>query len=169
VESHVTSSFDLHVVCGGEVYTLIMHPREMDSVTLRLGDPQRKGLASVAKDWGALALEEKIKRLTLAVYRNEIPEGFSRRRIEAADPRRSLALFDNAQVVGQQEVIASGTGLKATEYIVHPKEAVELNERDFLNPLLGDIVGVTLEPLSVPADGFARLIVIERSHTDGGH
>jgi hypothetical protein len=162
VESPVTSTFDLHVVCGGEVYTLIMHPRAMDSVTIRLGDPQRAELANVAKDWGGLALEDRIKRLTLAVYRNEIPDSFSRRRIEPSDPRRHVAVFENAEVIGQQEIVAPGTGLKATEYIVHAKEAMQLDERDFLTPLLGQIVGLTVDPLTVPADGFARLIVVER-------
>ena len=166
-ESRASAPLDLHITCNGEVYSLILHPRDLDTVTVRLGDGAREVLSANAKSWGGLALEEKIKRLTLAVYRNDVPSTFTRRRIEPGDPRRNIALFENADIIGQQEVTASGVGLRATEYMVLSREAIELNERDFLNPVFGEIVGITIDPLKVPADGFARLIVIERS-TDHG-
>lgn len=162
VERHVSAPLDVHVVCGGEVYTLILHPRDQDSVTVRLGSPERKALKAVAQEWGSLPTEERVKRLTLAVYRQQLPDAFARRRIEPTDPRRNVPLFENAQVVGQFEVTATGTGLRAVEYVVYSKEGLRLEERDFLSPLLGDIVGVTVEPLNVEPDSFARLIVVER-------
>lgn len=166
-ESRASAPLDLHITCNGEVYSLILHPRDLDTVTVPLGDATRDALATNAKSWGGLALEEKIKRLTLAVYRNDVPSSFTRRRIEPGEPRRNISLFENADIIGQQEVTATGVGLRATEYVVLSREAVELNERDFLNPVFGEIVGITIDPLKVPADGFARLIVIERS-TDHG-
>lgn len=164
LERTVSAPLDLHVVCGGEVYTLILHPRDQDSVTVRLGSAERKALKAVAAEWGSLPTEERVKRLTLAVYRQQLPEAFSRRRIEPNDPRRNVPLFENAQVIGQYEVTATGTGLKAVEYVVYSKEGLRLEERDFLSPLLGDIVGLTVEPLNVEPDSFARLIVVERAH-----
>jgi conjugal transfer pilus assembly protein TraK len=162
LERYVSSPLDVHVVCGGEVYTLILHPRDQDSVTVRLGSPERKALKVVAAEWGSLPTEERVKRLTLAVYRQQLPDAFARRRIEPADPRRNVPLFENAQVIGQYEVNATGTGLRAVEYVVYSKEGLRLAESDFLSPLLGDIVGVTVEPLNVEPDSFARLIVVER-------
>jgi conjugal transfer pilus assembly protein TraK len=163
-EQRVTTPLDVHVICAGSVYTLILHPRDMDSVTVRLGGGQRSKLAAVTKEWGALAIEDRVKRLTLAVYRNELPDGFARKAIAAPDPRRNVELFENAQVVGQYEIAAPGTGLKAVEYVVYAVEAVQLSERDFLVPELGDIVGITLDRLNVEKDSFSRLIVIERSN-----
>lgn len=162
-EQRVTVPLDVHVVCGGTVYTLILHPRDMDSVTVRLGGGPRAKLSAVAKEWGAIAIEDRVKRLTLAVYRNELPESFVRKAIPGDDPRRHLALFENAQVIGQYEISAPGTGLKAVEYIVYAAEAVQISERDFLLPELGDIVGVTLERPNIEKDSFTRLIVVERS------
>ena len=162
-DTRVTDPVDLHVVCGGEVYTLILHPRDQDSTTVRLGDATRKQLQAAVKDWGAIPVEEQVKKLTLAVFRNELPNGIERHPIQSGDPRRSIDLFDNAQVIGQSEVRATGTGLKAVEYVVIAEEAMRLEERDFLVRDLGDIVAITVDPLVVPKGGAARLIVIERS------
>ena len=162
-ESYTTTPLDVHVICGGAVYTLILHPREMDSVTVRLGDPRRTSLQAITKEWGSLPLEDRVRRLTVAVYRNQIPETFTRRVIETGDPRRNLSIYRNAQVVGQSEVLAPGLGLKAVEYVVIASEPMQLAERDFLVPELGEVVGITVEPLVLAQDGVARLIVIERS------
>jgi hypothetical protein len=164
-ETFATAPLDVHVICGGAVYTLILHPREMDSVTVRLGDTRRTTLQAVTKEWGSLPLEDRVKRLTLAVYRNQIPDTFTRRLIEPGDPRRSLAMYRNAQVVAQSEVLAPGLGLKAVEYVVIAAEPMQLAERDFLVPQLGEVVGITVEPLALARDEVARLIVIERSTT----
>jgi hypothetical protein len=161
-ETYATAPLDVHVVCGGAVYTLILHPSAMDSVTVRLGDARRTQLQAVAREWGSLAIEDQLKRLTLAVYRNEIPDAFTRKVITTGDPRRNLAIYRNAQVVGQSEVIAPGIGLKAVEYVVIAGEAMQLAERDFLVAQMGDVVAVTLEPLALKKDEVARLIVIER-------
>lgn len=166
-ESYTTTPLDVHVICGGAVYTLILHPREMDSVTVRLGDTRRQSLQAVTKEWGSLPVEDRIKRLTLAVYRNQIPDTFTQSVIPAGDPRRNLALYRNAQVVGQSEVLATGLGLKAVEYVVIAGESMQLTERDFLVPQMGDVVGVTIEPLALAKDDVARLIVIERAEPTG--
>jgi conjugal transfer pilus assembly protein TraK len=165
-ETHVTGALDVHVVCAGEVYTLILHPRETDSVTVRLGDSTKKELAAVVKDWGSLALEDKVKRLTLIAYRHETPSGFSRRAIESADPRANIRAYKDLQIQGQTEVVAPGTGLRATEYTVIAGKAMTLSERDFLLKDMGDIVAVTVDPLYVAAQGASRIIVISRSTSD---
>jgi len=159
----VTDPLDVHVVCGKDVYTMILHPREMDSVTVRLGGGTQAKVAAARRDLGAESVEDQIKRLTLAVYRNDIPDSYQRKSIQPGDPRRTLSLFMNADVIGQSEVVAPGTGLKAVEYVVYANEPVQLQERDFLVPQLGEVVGITVEPLNLKKDEVARLIVIERS------
>ena len=166
-ERFTDATLDLHVVCAGEVYTLILHPRDIDSITVRLADSTKQDLTSVAKDWGSLALEDKVKRLTLVAYKHETPSGFSRRMIEASDPRFSVKAYKDLQILGQAETLAPGTGLKATEYAVVAAKSMNLSERDFLLKDLGDIVAVTVDPLNVAAQGASRLIVITRSTTDG--
>ena len=57
-ETRTTDPVDIHVVCGGDVYTLIVHPRDLDAQTIRLGDSRRQDLLAASKEWGALPLEE---------------------------------------------------------------------------------------------------------------
>ena len=163
METRATDPVDIHVVCGGDVYTMILHPRDMDSKTVRLGNTKRKQLQSAAKEWGAIPLEEQVKKLTLAVFRNELPNTLERSPIAPSDPRRNVDVFENAEIVGQSEVVVTGTGLRAVEYVVIAREAMTLQEKDFLVRELGNIVAVTLDPLVLPKGGAARLIVVERS------
>jgi hypothetical protein len=165
-ETRVTAPLDVHIVCEGEVYTLILHPREMDSVTVRLVDSTRKALAAVAKDWGSLPLEERVKRLTLIAYHNETPAGFVRRTIEANDPRANIKAYRDLQILGTIDTIAPGTGLRATEYTVIAAKPMTLSERDFLLKDMGEIVAVTVDPLHVAAQGASRVIIISGSTAD---
>lgn len=159
----VSDPADLHVVCGGKVYTMILQPRPMDSQTIRLGNPQLDAFMATAKEWGALPLEEKIKRLTLTVYQEQSPPGFQRRRV-SDDHRRFARMFDDVIVQGVWEVLAPGTGLKATEYSIVITRPMTIDARAFLRPEFGQVVGITVDPPVLDeTTRRARLIVVERS------
>lgn len=182
-ESFTTTPVDLHVFCGGEVYTLILTPNSMDSVTLRLGNPAKSAAVAVNKEWGSLPLEDKVKKLTLAMYRDELPSSFKLSPLpENANATRLMAMrhsqltladehaWINAFVRGIRRVSAPGIGLMATEYEVMPRSfPLTFSERDFLAASFGsDIVAVTVHPLTVTTEAKrARVIVIERSITGG--
>lgn len=167
MSSFSSMPFDLHVTCGGEVYTLILQPRDQVSTTVRLQNPTRNVLQGVAKEWGALPLEEKVQKLTQSVYRNEIPSSFGRAIINGDDPRFNVRLFKDVEVIGKQEVNARGTGLRAVEYALIAHKPVTFDERDFLIREMGDVVGITIQPLTVDKEGVARLIIIQRSVDNG--
>ncbi len=159
---------DLHIVCAESVYTMILLPTDIDSVTLRLGDPLKSKAQSVAKEWGALPIEEKVQRLTRMVYRDELPVSFTK--MSMSSDRRTPRMFRNIVIQGVQRVSAPGLGLAALEYeVVAQADQVQLDERDFLNiGLSKTIVGITVDPLVLdPLHRTARLIVIERSLSDG--
>lgn len=183
-ETRATAPVDLHVFCAGEVYTLILTPHPMDSVTLRLGNPVKQAALAIHEQWGALPLEEKVKRLTLAVYREELPSSFQKQimdvdaraqrliGLESAELTRSsgVPIWTNVFVRAISKVQAPGIGLSATEYEVQPRQfPLTFSERDFLNAYFGnDIVGITVHPLTVTEEQrTARLIVIERSINHG--
>lgn len=166
-DQYTSQSVDVHVVCGGAVYTLILQPRMVDSVTVHLGDELGEQIQSTLTEWAALPIEEKVKRFSLAVYRETFPSGFERRVLAPDDPRRNVRLYSDLEIHGQFEVVAPGTGLKATEYWLRPDRPMAINERDFLAAEFGDIVSVTVDPLEVVPGRGARLIVIERSVLNG--
>lgn len=168
-----STAVDLHVVCGGAVYTMILQPRDMDSATIRLGAPEQKALDATLQEYGALPFEEKVKRLTLAVYRDQLPPSF--RRIAVASDYTTLSipnagtperLFQNVIVHPVARVSAPGLGLAAIEYeLITQVPNMAFTEGDFLLPQLSpDIVAITVQPLLVPqARGKARLIIVERN------
>ena len=169
VESRTTVPIDLHIVCADQVYTLILHPREMDAQTVRLGNPTLKAANATLKEWGGLALEDKVKKLTLAVFRDELPASFQRG--EIPDDRRLQRFSGNLAIRGVQRVTAPGLGLAAIEFSVTSlMPSVTLDERDFLNTDFSrDIVAITVEPLLLEGSRkTARVILIERSVGDGG-
>lgn len=166
-ESWDQTPLDLHVVCGDAVYTMILQPVDLDSVTLRLGDPHKKKLIDIAKQWGALPIEEKVQRLTRMVYRDELPATFAK--ASMTTDRLTPRMFRNLVIQGVNRVTAPGLGLAALEYEIIADGEVKLDERDFLNVGLSKtIVGITIDPLVInEKNRKARLIIIERSLSDG--
>lgn len=163
-EVATTMPADLHVVCNGQVYTMILYPKPSDSVTIHLGRGRADALRSVTHEWGALPLEERVKRITLAMFREETPSGFTRS--PSRGTRRDVALYQGMSVQGVYEMRAPGLGLNATEYRVVARQATTLDERDFLLPQFGNVVGITLDPIVLAPDArAARLIVVERATT----
>jgi len=161
-----TEPADLHVVCNGAVYTMVLHPRPVDSVTIRLGK-EAVGVEDVAKEWGSLAIEDQIKRLTLAIWRNEVPPGFTRSR--GGGKPAATHLYNDMIISPLHTLRGPGSGLRATEYSINARRAVSLEERFFLRPEFGDVIAITVEPLVLYEQGErSRLIVVERVVRNGG-
>jgi hypothetical protein len=163
--AYITDPADLHVVCDGSVYTMILHPRPIDSVTIRLGR-QPVGVEQVAREWSALPLEDRVKRLTLAIWHNDLPPGFSRTR--GSPTARSTRLYNDLAIEPIYTLRGPGSGLRATEYSVKALRPVSMEERYFLRPEFGDVIAITLDPLVLYREGDrSRLIVVERVVSDG--
>lgn len=165
-EVPATQPADLHIVCNGQVYTLILYPKASDSVTIHLGSSKAATLTEIVEEWSALPLEERVKKITLAMFREEIPSGFSRTPTRGA--RRDIQFYDRLSIQGVFEMRAPGLGLNATEYRVVSSSALTLDERDFLLPQFGNVVGITVDPVVLtPDQRAARLIVVERAASNG--
>jgi hypothetical protein len=164
---------DVHIVCEEAVYTVVLVPEDIDSVTVRLQPGVSKALKHVVKEWGELPLESRIERLTLMMYHQEFPEGIQHLPIQGDDLRRTVSLTDRSgkpvngvTIRCDYQVIAHGTGLQGQECEVVADHAVELNEGDFISRQFGNVVGVTLDPLKIEANQPARLFIIQRSVRD---
>lgn len=157
--THVTDSVDLHVVCGQSVYTMILYPHAIDSVTIRLEDKPNQ-LKTVVGDWGNLSIEERIKRLVVAMWKNETLPGFTRR----AGVVDKKEIFEDLDVERVYSMHGTGSGLLATEYSVEALRPVSMDERYFLRTEFGNVIAITVDPLVLQNAGdTARLIVVERS------
>lgn len=178
--TYVREPADIHVVCRGQVYTMILLPREGNATTVRLGDKTVQAIKETLDTWGALALEEQVQKLTLAMYRDDIPNGFTKEEIHenksfirtpvpavhAAKNKEGQPI--NLQAVARYRVHAKGLGLIATEYSVYSQHDAYLHEKNFLHPAFGDrIVAITVDPIKVNAYRHARVFIIERSEGYG--
>jgi hypothetical protein len=165
-----TEPVDVHVVCDEAVYTVVLVPKDIDSVTIRLQPANSKELKHIVKEWGEMPLEGRIERLTLLMYRNDFPEGIVRMPIVPEDFRRNVILTDKdgkavpgVSITCEYQVEAHGTGLQGEECQVVTDHATEFNEGDFLTRQFGSVVGVTIDPIKVEAHQPARLFIIQRS------
>ena len=158
-------STEIHLLCGGSVYTLIMQPTDADSITIRLAPGDAARLKGASKAFGGLPLEDQVKTLTLGLYRDEIPSGMAKKAIASHEFRSALSINGGISVVGLFDVEATGTGLVASEYTIQAPYnfAAELREQMFLLPAFGqNIVSVTIDPLLLKAGERGRLIIVSR-------
>ena len=126
-EHYADTAVDLHIVCNNEIYTLILQPREVDTVTVQLGDPALQQARDTLAGWASLPLEAQIKRLTLAVYKDELPQAASR-----AAAQLIPNLWVDATPHDAQRIRLPGIGLAALTFELTTHSPVTLNEHDFL-------------------------------------
>lgn len=155
--SYIADSVDLHITCNGSVYTMILHPHPIDSVTIRL---EGKMDRDIEKTWGKLSFEDRIKRLITAIWRNEVPSGFNRMPVKT---EKETPRYEDIEIKPVYSLRGNGSGLLATEYAVDALRPVSMDERYFLRPEFGNVIAITLDPMMLYETGDrARLIVVER-------
>ena len=149
---------DLHVVCGGQVYTLIGALKPIPAQTIRLTD----GMAGVRKNielLGAMPIEKRIKTILLAAYKNDYPESFTVTRKGDA-----YADMDGNSIDRVREIRIEGMGLKLTEYLVNASKPMKLTEQDFMQPAFGKhIAAISIDAAKgqLAAGNTARVFVLE--------
>lgn len=154
-------NIDLHVVCAGQVYSIIGALKPVPAQTVYLTDGMgqvRKNLALL----GAMPVEKRIRSILLSAYRNEYPESFTVRAMNEAFANMDGNIIDRVRVIRIE-----GLGLRVTEYQYHASKAVRLQERDFLQPAFGQhiaAVSIDSDNGQLSAGQTARVFVMERVH-----
>ncbi len=151
---------ELFVVCNNTVYTLIVTPSNIPSVTLRLasptGDSFKKNIALYKK----LPLEKRALQLVKEAYTNTYPTSY---RVSSA--HRSIPFSPELDVTLQQIVDIDGVGLRLKKYQVSSiaKDEIELNERTFLSAAISSsILAVAVEQHSLNPDQSTRVFIVEQ-------
>jgi hypothetical protein len=163
VERRADAPVDLHVVCAERIYTLILQPREIDTVTVQLGDPQVRAAKDALATWSGLPLETQIRKLTLAGYRGEIIPG-----AQSTDGITLPQRWSSATVHDATRTQLPGVGLSVVAFDLTSRVERTLDERDFIDAaFMPGVLGVTVEPRRLPPGGTARVILVARSVGDG--
>lgn len=143
---------ELFVECGGEVYSLVLVPKDIPSQTIVL----YSGFSNIkkAKDFESNLYEKTITDLIRAAYLEIPPEGY---RI------KHMRLVKNFKEI---ELIASssyeGFGFEVMTYLITAKSDIELDERAFLEVLDGDTVAVAILKPVLKGGESTRLFVVRR-------
>jgi len=164
----ITKPTEIHIVCNGEVYSIVAKPEPGDTRTIRLGAPRTDRIKANLSLMGGMDLEEQVLMLTQSAYKDDLPEGFSvtqsTRQISVAPTQTELErLFKAIKIVERRIIRVEGIGMRLKEYTVDAEHTVDMLETDFLQPSLGsEILGVTVHPLKLGPGEQARLFVVER-------
>lgn len=159
--SYVTQPSEFFVTCNGAIYPLYAEPADIpaQTVTLTPGTVQR---AKANEDLlGPLVEEERAVSITLALLQDRVPASFSTIATKAGTV--SLPALPATRITERRRVAIEGAGLSASEYVVESSADLMIDERAFLDRIVGDrIFSVTADRLDIQAGQVARVIVVRR-------
>ena len=154
---------EFYVVCAGQVYTLMVTPKNIIGQTIRLLPGEGNRIEQNLALFGPQVEEDRAVSLTLSVLKDQIPDSLGRREIAFQDLEWIEAVIADASVARRREVRVEGIGLKLTEYWLRPSKAMQFDEGMLLRPWFGDsIFAITLESLQGRAGRITRAFVVER-------
>lgn len=159
--TYVTAPSEFFVSCNGSIYPLYAEPSDIPAQTVSLLPGSRQRAKANEALLGPLVEEERAVSIALSLLQDRIPASFA----EVA-PRPGTSVLPELPAISLTErrrLDVEGSGLSASEYVLTASTAITLDERSFLNRVLGtDIFAVTLDRLSLDAGASARLIIVRR-------
>lgn len=153
------SPAELYVVCGGEVFSMIVIPKQIPTQTVKLSTGTKDRIKENIEMMSGMPLEEKIIKMIQAAYKDDIPSTFT-----VEDRRTDMGLYEDVSVVLRRVISADGTGLRLLEYDVRAvgSNEIHVNETTFMRPeLAGRIpLAIALEEHTI-TERPSRLFVVQ--------
>lgn len=161
---YVTARSEFYIVCAGDIYTLMVTPKDISGQTIRLSTGAKVRIEENQKLLSPLPDEERAIFLTLAALRDDIPESFTvtdepqdrwRADKTPSKPGTNLSL--------RRSIRVEGMGLTLKEFLVKTQPGTTFEETDFLATQIDDsIFAVTMDPLRLEPGQIGRLFVISK-------
>ncbi|MGI9377299.1 MAG: type-F conjugative transfer system secretin TraK [Tsuneonella suprasediminis] len=159
--TYVTVPSEFFITCNGAVYALYAEPSDIPAQTVMLQPGSVQRAQANEELLGPLVEEERAVSITLSMLQDRIPASFTSV-APRSDPLR-LGLLPDASIEERRRIEIDGSGLSASEYLVSVASDTLLDERSFLDSVLGaNIFAVTLDRGNLAAGETARLIVVRR-------
>ncbi|MGI9296698.1 MAG: TraK domain-containing protein [Gammaproteobacteria bacterium] len=155
----------IDVICAGDVYTLVLNPKNVGPQVIRLGRGVKDAKKQNEDFFGEEPYVKRIFTLIEKSYMNDLPASF---RVEALGnqvvnvPRELMGL----RISAVRRVRPDGQGLMLTQYRVIPAVVTnppkDVEETDFLHIAFGQrIAGIRIHPMQITARG-ADLYIVQR-------
>lgn len=151
---------ELFVVCNNSVYTLIVTPMEIPSVTLRLASPRGDIFKKNIALYKNLPIEKRALQIIGEAYNGNYPSSY-----QIAEPDRKIALSTELETTLNQVVDVDGVGLRLKKYLIKSlaKKAITFDEKTFLSPSISSsILAVAVENHTLAPGETTRVFVVEQ-------
>ncbi len=157
---YADSQSELFVVCNKAVYTLLVTPTDISSVTLRLASPKGNSFKENIAHYKNLPLEKQALQLIREAYQDSYPASY---RISEANTIIPLSADMEVQLL--KEVAVDGVGLRLKQFQIKSlaAEQIRLDEEMFLaSSISGSILAVGIETHILEPLQATRLFVVDQ-------
>ena len=161
--TYATKPSELYVVCDGVVYSLIVTPKDIPAVTLRLASPKGKSFRKNIAHYKNLPLEKQALRIIREAYNDDYPTSY---RIARASKEIPLSSAFSTKLV--QAVDVDGVGLRLRKFrVTAGTRKVHVDEKDFLSSAISDsILAVAVEDHNLKPGESTRVFVVEKKEVE---
>lgn len=151
---------ELFVVCNSAVYTLIVAPMDISSVTVRLSSPKGDTFKKNIAHYKNLPLEKQALQIIREAYNESYPSSY-----RVTESNKQITLSANLAATLLQAVDVDGVGLRMKKYQVTSLAPgrIDVDEKSFLSPFVSDsILAVAVEDHSLQPGETTRVFVVEK-------
>ncbi len=134
---------ELFVVCNNVVYTLLVTPSDIPSVTLRLASPIGESFKQNIDHFKKMPLEKQALQIIREAYNGTYPASY-----RISQPTRTVPLAPGLEAKLIQIVDVDGVGLRLSKYLVksHAQDPIEVDEKVFLSSSFSEsIIAIAVE------------------------
>jgi len=163
-QEYVSARSEFYIVCAGEIYTLMVTPKNIPGQTIRLSTGPKNRIQDNQALLSPLPDEERAIFLTLAALEDDIPDSFTVTRNDSDEwMARKAPAKPNTQLALRRTIRVDGLGLSLQEYLVRSSTIATYTETDFLSTAIGDsIFAVTIDPLHLEPGQIGRLFIVSK-------
>jgi len=156
---HASEPCELFVVCDNIVYSLIVIPKDIPSVTKRLASPKGKVFKKNIDHYKNMPLEKQALQVIREAYNENYPTSY-----RVAGSRKNILLSPKFTTTLTQIVDVDGVGLRMKKFqVVSNGETINLEEQDFLSSSVSNsILAVAVEDHVLNSNESTRVFVVEK-------
>jgi len=151
---------ELFVVCNNTVYTLIVTPTDIPSVTIRLASPKGDSFRKNIAHYKNLPLEKQALQIIREAYDGAYPSSY-----RVSEPAKVESLSSDLEITLTQAVDVDGVGLRLKKYAVKSlvQDPVALDEKLFLSSSVsGSILAIAIEDHNLHSGEATLVFVVEQ-------
>jgi conjugal transfer pilus assembly protein TraK len=155
---------ELFVVCNNAVYTLIVTPVDIPSVTIRLASPMGDSLKKNIAHYKNLPLEKQALQLIREAYSGTYPTSY---RISTSTS--TLLLSPDLEATLAQVVNVDGVGLRLKNYLVKSLAGnqIKVDEKIFLSSSISQsILAVAVENHKLHPGHSTRVFIVDQKERE---